>query len=154
MPFNINQILGSWRRKETKGKEKSRESLAHRKAADTEKTIPQVRDAEKKEETSISKESVVKKGESEFASNLLISPHISEKATIAGEGNYIFKVNNNSNKNNVKKAVEERYGVEVTKINVINTPDKKRRRGAVYGIKSGYKKAIIRLKEGQTISEF
>ena len=94
------------------------------------------------------------KSQSELARRLLIAPHISEKATMLGEGRYVFKVTGGANKNSLKKAIEDRYGVGVEAVNIVAPREKQRRRGANLGIKSGFKKAVIKLKEGQTISEF
>ena len=91
------------------------------------------------------------KAHSELARKLLIAPHISEKATTLW---YVFKVSDGANKNSLKHAIEDRYGVEVESVNIVAARDKKRRRGQNLGIKSGFKKAIIKLREGQTINEF
>lgn len=69
----------------------------------------------------------------------------------AKQGKYVFVVNPHVNKVMVKKAVEGRYGVEVVKVNVLNMPAKERRRGRQVGWKSGFKKAVVTLKEGQSI---
>lgn len=79
-------------------------------------------------------------------------PHITEKSTsLASANKYVFKVSDSSNKQEIKKAVESFYNVGVTKINVINMPGKKRRLGRYEGRKSGFRKAIITLKEGDKI---
>ena len=67
---------------------------------------------------------------------------------------YVFKVSPRANKNEVKKAIEEVYGVKVEKINNINIPRKKRVRGRTEGWKPGYKKAVVTLKEGDKIDLF
>lgn len=86
------------------------------------------------------------------ASTLLLSPQVTEKATELAEKNqYIFKVLPSANKTEVKKAVESLYGVEVTAVRMIKVPSKKRRLGQHQGWKKGYKKAIIKVKEGQKI---
>ncbi|OGF82702.1 50S ribosomal protein L23 [Candidatus Giovannonibacteria bacterium RIFCSPLOWO2_01_FULL_44_16] len=71
-----------------------------------------------------------------------------------GDNKYIFKVSNKATKGTLKRAIEERYKVDVESLNVLNMPGKKRRRGNMIGLKSGFKKAIVALKTGQTISEF
>ena len=82
----------------------------------------------------------------------IISPVVTEKSTALSEQNKIvFKVPNGSNKKNLKKSIEKIFKVNVTKINIIN---KKRRIKSTRGRKvkiSGYKKAIITLKKGQSI---
>ena len=85
--------------------------------------------------------------------NVLISPCITEKAVGASSlGNfYVFKVNGDANKIEIKKAVEDKYKVNVIQVRTVNVPRKKVRRGRIEGFKPGYKKAIIKLKEGQKI---
>lgn len=84
-----------------------------------------------------------------------ISPHITEKATDLTEKNqYVFKIGQKVNKKEVKKAVEDLYKVKVLDVKIINIPAKKRRIGRTSGWKKGYKKAIVRLKEGQKIETF
>lgn len=89
---------------------------------------------------------------SDKAFYILKQPHITEKATALTEKNqYIFNVFAKANKPEVKKAIEGLYGVEVVAVRMINIPAKKRRLGRISGWKQGYKKAIIKIKEGQKI---
>lgn len=79
-------------------------------------------------------------------------PHISEKATMLGKSNqYVFDVLSNASKHEIKKAVESLYNVNVIAVKIINIPGKARRKGGHMGFQSGYKKAIVRIKEGQKI---
>jgi len=79
-------------------------------------------------------------------------PHITEKTSGFAKGNkYVFRVETGKNKQSIRRAVELRYGVSVTSVNVINIPGKERRRGRQIGWKPGFKKAIVTLKEGQSI---
>ena len=82
----------------------------------------------------------------------IISPLVTEKSTNLSEQNKItFKVNTKANKNNLKKNIEKIFKVNVTKINIINKQNRtKLSRGRKVKI-SGYKKAIITLKKGQSI---
>jgi large subunit ribosomal protein L23 len=90
-----------------------------------------------------------------IAYRILIEPWITEEATKIAELNkYIFKVAKNAGKREIKKAVEEIYGVAVVSINTVNIPAKKRKRGAKVGWKSGHKKAIVTVKEGDKIELF
>lgn len=91
---------------------------------------------------------------SDLAWSLIVRPHISEKSTMLGEGKYILKVSRGANKGDLKRAVGDRYGVEVTDVKILNMPSKKRRRGGTIGIKPGFKKAVITLAKGQLIDEF
>lgn len=82
----------------------------------------------------------------------LKNPHITEKSTFLSEINqYVFKIKNNSNKIEVKKAIEGLYKVDVINVNIIRIPSKKKRVGRIKGKRSGYKKAIIKIKDGQKI---
>ena len=82
----------------------------------------------------------------------ILSPMLTEKTTILSEQNKIvFKVPKSANKINLKKNIEKIFKVNVTKINIIN---KQNRTKITKGKKvkvSGFKKAIITLKKGQSI---
>ena len=82
----------------------------------------------------------------------ILSPIVTEKSTNLSEQNkIIFKVPSKANKKNLKTSIEKIFKVNVTKINIIN---KKSRNKITRGRKvkiSGYKKAIITLKKGQSI---
>ncbi len=79
---------------------------------------------------------------------------ISEKAFAAQEdGKYVFKVDKNANKPEIKKAVEELFGVQVEKVNIINVKGKRKVFRGIKGRRPSYKKAVVTLKEGQTIKE-
>jgi len=81
-------------------------------------------------------------------------PIITEKATeLNKENKYIFCVDKKANKYQIKKAIEEIYNVKVEKVFIINIKPKKRRyRFFIEGFKSGFKKAIVQLKEGEKIA--
>ena len=82
----------------------------------------------------------------------ILFPLVTEKSTNLSEHNKIvFKVPSNSNKSNLKKNIEKIFKVNVTKINIINKHSRaKVTRGRKRNV-SGYKKAIITLKKGQSI---
>ena len=82
----------------------------------------------------------------------ILSPMVTEKSTILSELNKIvFKVPAGANKNNLKKNIEKIFKVNVTKINIINKQNRtKITRGKKVKV-SGFKKAIITLKKGQSI---
>ena len=82
----------------------------------------------------------------------ILSPMVTEKSTNLSEQNKIvFKVPSTANKNNLKKNIEKIFKVNVTKINIINKSGRtKLTRGRKIKI-SGFKKAIITLKKGQSI---
>ncbi len=82
----------------------------------------------------------------------LESPHITEKATeLAKENQYVFKVLKGTNKNEIKRAIKSLYKVDVQKVRIINIPPHRIKLGKIEGWKKGYKKAIIKIKEGQKI---
>lgn len=108
---------------------------------------------DQKEKTSLKKENIeTKRKTSGFYPFVLKAPYITEKSTDLAEKNqYMFKVFSKVNKNEIKKAVEAIYNVNVLNVNIINVPKKKRRLGRHSGWKQGYKKAIIKIKKGQKI---
>ena len=79
-------------------------------------------------------------------------PIITEKATILSELNKtIIKINKSDNKKTKKKNIEKLFKVTVTKVNIINTKTKLKIKQGKISTKSGYKKAIVTLKKGQSI---
>jgi large subunit ribosomal protein L23 len=94
----------------------------------------------------------VKTNNEKFSYEAIKQPHISEKASyLAEKDQYIFKVSPNFNKNEIKKSVEGIYGVTVLSVNIIRIPAKKRRVGRTEGFRKTYKKAVVKIKEGQKI---
>ena len=86
------------------------------------------------------------------AYRILKTPQVTEKATdLVKKNQYVFKVYPKANKIEIKRAIEELYGVNVVSVKIINIPPKRRRLGKVKGWRAGYKKAIVRIKEGQKI---
>ena len=83
---------------------------------------------------------------------ILKAPVITEKSEIArSEGKFTFKVDPRANKIEIKEAIEKLFNVKVISIRTINVKPKKRRVGRYYGLTNRTKKAIVTLKEGQTI---
>lgn len=90
------------------------------------------------------------------AYQIIKEPHITEKATdLIKQNKYVFKVFSKANKNEIKKAIKALYGAEVEKVNIVRSAPKKRRIGKYQGwrkgLKKGYKKAIVTLKQGEEI---
>tara|TARA_B100001939_G_C16915137_1_gene606549 strand:- start:532 stop:825 length:294 start_codon:yes stop_codon:yes gene_type:complete len=80
------------------------------------------------------------------------NPIVTEKATILSEQNKtVFKVHEKANKKTIKKSIEKLFKVNVIKINIINQKTKLKIRQGRKSYKTGYKKAIITLKKGQSI---
>jgi large subunit ribosomal protein L23 len=87
-----------------------------------------------------------------FSYEAIKQPHISEKASyLAEKDQYIFEISPNYNKQEIKNAVEGIYGVDVLSVNMIKIPAKKRRLGRTEGFRKAYKKAVVKIKEGQKI---
>ena len=95
-----------------------------------------------------------------MAYNILIKPIISEKAeTISEEhGQYTFMVDKRANKIQIKKEIERIYNVDVRSVNTMIMPSKIKRRntksGVNFGRISGFKKAVVKLAEGDEIDFF
>lgn len=97
------------------------------------------------------KKATVVKSES-IAWRVLEGPYVSEKSTdLMTKDKYLFKVSSVSNKDEVKRAIEDLYKVDVIAVKVINVPGKAKRLGKHKGRKKGFKKAIIEIKKGQQI---
>ncbi|MGI5901633.1 MAG: 50S ribosomal protein L23 [Desulfitobacteriia bacterium] len=89
------------------------------------------------------------------ARDVLISPVISEKSVGAIEENkYTFWVNTEANKIEIKSAVEKMFNVKVENVRTINVKGKEKRVGRYTGKTAARKKAIVKLKEGNTIEGF
>ena len=82
----------------------------------------------------------------------ILSPLLTEKSTnLSGENKIVFKVRRSANKKNLKNNIEKIFKVNVTKINIINKQNRtKFTRGRKVKV-TGFKKAIITLKKGQSI---
>lgn len=91
-----------------------------------------------------------------YLEDVLIAPLISEKSydRIADSNSYTFFVHTNSNKPEIKKAVQELFDVDVLSVNTMYRRGKKKRFGYVLGQQSTRKIAIVTLQEGQTIEAF
>lgn len=84
--------------------------------------------------------------------DIIIAPVITEKSAIKAEENvYTFKVAAEANKIEIKKAIEEAFGVKVVKVNTVNTKSKAKRVGRYTGKTKTYKKAYITLADGEKI---
>ena len=88
---------------------------------------------------------------------ILIKPILTEKANGQQEKlrRYAFKVDRRANKLEIKSAIEQFYGVNVLEVNTLVVPGKNKPRstksGIISGVKSGYKKALVTVAEGETI---
>jgi len=88
---------------------------------------------------------------------LVLQLHLmTEKSTIMHEFNnsYVFRVHREANKVEIKKAVEKAFGVKVDTVRTMTVPGKPKRLGRFAGRTSAWKKAIVKLKKDQHITDF
>ena len=85
---------------------------------------------------------------------VLLGPHVSEKATsVAESGNQVvFKVRSDATKTDVRRAVELLFEVKVERVSVVRIPAKQKRFGQRPGARQAWKKAYVRLAPGQDIN--
>ncbi|MDP3697413.1 MAG: 50S ribosomal protein L23 [Candidatus Taylorbacteria bacterium] len=80
--------------------------------------------------------------------------YVSEKSSLGNsDGQYTFRVFENANKSEVKKEVSKLFNVKVKSVKTLNMPEKRRDFGKHPGVKSGFKKVIVILKEGYIIGQ-
>jgi large subunit ribosomal protein L23 len=86
----------------------------------------------------------------------IIRPVVTEKSSAAYQdrGEYTFEVHPDANKHSIRHAIEQLFGVKVTGVWTSNQRGKERRVGKSVGRRSNWKKAIVRLREGDTIDIF
>jgi|TARA_B100000767_G_scaffold125138_1_gene119269 large subunit ribosomal protein L23 len=84
---------------------------------------------------------------------VLLGPHISEKATIVADdgGQVVFRVAADATKPEIKKAVEQLFEVKVASVRVLNAKGKTKRTRYGVGHKANIRKAYVRLAEGHDI---
>jgi large subunit ribosomal protein L23 len=87
---------------------------------------------------------------------VILRPVISEKSynLIESEGQYTFEVDRRANKNQIKRAVESAFDVRVQKVNTVNVRSKPKRQGLTRGRTATWKKAVVKLVEGDRIELF
>ena len=85
--------------------------------------------------------------------NVLLAPHVSEKgARLQQDSNQVvFRVRPDANKDEIRRAVELMFEVKVAEVRVANVKGKSKRFGQRIGQRSDWKKAYVRLAEGQSI---
>ena len=89
----------------------------------------------------------------ERLATVLVAPHITEKTALAMQNanQYAFRVRKDADKTEIKQAVELMFDVKVSGVQVVNEPGKDRRFGKRVGRTQDWKKAYVRLAEGQAI---
>ena len=87
--------------------------------------------------------------------HVILEPVVSEKSySLIAFNKYTFKVHPDAHKTQIRQAMEQLFGVHVEDVKVIKVHSKPKRRGAVKGKRPGFKKAIIKLREGDSIELF
>jgi len=89
-------------------------------------------------------------------SEVIVRPYITEKVSLMQEteNKVAFVVNRDANKIEIRKAVEQKFDVQVKKVATINLDGKMKRMGRFQGRRSSWKKAIVTLREGFKIDFF
>ena len=84
---------------------------------------------------------------------VLLSPRMTEKSTRIGESSnqYVFKVTTDSNKKEIKDAVEKLFEVNVESVRIVNVKGKSKSFKLRTGRRNDWKKAYVRVQEGQVI---
>ena len=86
---------------------------------------------------------------------ILLAPIVSEKSySLIGDRKYTFRVHGDAHKTQIRQAVEELFEVHVENVNILKVQAKPKRRGASIGRRPGWKKAIVQVREGDTIEIF
>ena len=86
---------------------------------------------------------------------VLLAPVVSEKSdSLLEDRKYSFRVHPDAHKTQVRQAVEELFGVKVQAVNIIQVRSKPKLRGLVRGRRPGWKKAVVQLREGESIEIF
>ena len=86
---------------------------------------------------------------------IVITPVVSEKSYAGiAEGRYTFRVHQDAHKTQVRQAIEQLFDVHVERVNIVKVQPKPKRRGLFKGTRPGWKKAIVQVREGETIEIF
>jgi large subunit ribosomal protein L23 len=87
--------------------------------------------------------------------DIIVKPIVTENSMQhTADRKYTFEVLKDANKNEIKRAVEEIFGVKVEKINTLNVRGKLKRQGRTQGYSRSWKKAIVKLTEDSKTIEF
>jgi large subunit ribosomal protein L23 len=88
-------------------------------------------------------------------SQVIIRPVVSEKSyALATVGKYTFRVHPDAHKTQIKQAIEHLFGVGVVDVRTAAVPSKPKRRGYTAGRTRSWKKAVVQVREGDTIPIF
>jgi large subunit ribosomal protein L23 len=88
-------------------------------------------------------------------SQVIIRPVVSEKTYVLAEaGKYTFRVNDRAHKTQIRQAVEQLFDVKVLEVRTASVKSKPKRRGHTSGRTRAWKKAVVQVREGDTIPIF
>ena len=86
---------------------------------------------------------------------VLLAPVVSEKSyNLIDQRKYAFKIHPDAHRTQVRQAVEQLFDVHVERVNILKVQAKPKRRGLIKGTRPGWKKAIVQVREGETIPIF
>jgi large subunit ribosomal protein L23 len=86
---------------------------------------------------------------------ILLAPVVSEKSySLLNDRKYSFRVHQDAHKTQIRQAVEELFEVHVERVNIVKVQPKPKRRGMHKGTRPGWKKAVVQIREGETIEIF
>jgi large subunit ribosomal protein L23 len=86
---------------------------------------------------------------------ILLAPVVSEKSySLLNDRKYSFRVHKDAHKTQIRQAVEELFEVHVERVNIVKVQPKPKRRGMHKGTRPGWKKAVVQIREGETIEIF
>lgn len=144
-------LLDRWQKKE-----KSTEATKSAPVQKTDKTEkPKVNEEKSAPKTKEVKKEIKKSGKtaSILSNKIILRPVVTEKsAGMEGQNKYSFYVDIRASKFQIKRAIQEVYGVAPIAVNVINVDGKKVRFGRTLGRRSAFKKAVVTLPQGKTIT--
>lgn len=90
-----------------------------------------------------------------LAREIIIKPVVTEKSVdLMQENKYCFEVAKDANKIEIKNAIEEIFKVTVVNVNTVNVHGKMKRMGRTQGMTASWKKAVVTLREGDSIEVF
>lgn len=90
-----------------------------------------------------------------LAREIIIKPVVTEKSVdLMQENKYCFKAAKDANKIEIKNAIEEIFKVTVVNVNTVNVHGKMKRMGRTQGMTASWKKAVVTLREGDSIEVF
>jgi large subunit ribosomal protein L23 len=88
-------------------------------------------------------------------SQVIIRPVISEKTyVLSAAGKFTFRVHPDAHRTQIRQATESLFGVHVVDVHTMNVKPKPKRRGNIRGTTRAWKKAIVRVRPGETIPVF